>query len=365
MSTANFSPTSDAATTSAAEVPNHAVRAADAVMAIESMRTLRDDDAVRVTIEPQSDRRRLVVEKKRPDVYVHSTSCITGYPDDLIELILSIKGPAFLCDEILRDEDPEYIAKSLRLFMSSYFEPASLEGKRVLDFGCGSGASLGVLSRSYPKAAFVGIELSGDLLRIARHRVDFHGLANVDLHTSPAPNQLPADLGTFDVVLLNAVVEHLLPQERHELLPAIWRLVRPGGALLVRETPHRYFPIEVHTTSLPILNYLPDGMAMAMAKRFSRRVGSASTWADLLRRGIRGATVGEIRRHLTAAGEGRPIPTAPRFGDANDMIELWYRGEASITRSKRFAYKCARLLKAVTGLELPPWLSLAFFKPKS
>ena len=329
------------------------------------MKTLRDDDAVRVTIEPRDDSGRLlVIEKKRPDVYVHATSCVTGYPDDLIELILSIKGPAFLCDEILRDEDPEYVAKSLRLFMSSYFEPASLEGKRVLDFGCGSGASLGVLARNYPDAAFVGIELSAELLRIARRRVDFHELANVDLLTSPAPDQLPTNLGTFDVVLLNAVVEHLLPQERHELLPAIWRLVRPGGALLVRETPHRYFPIEVHTTSLPILNYLPDGMAMAMAKRFSRRVDPASTWTGLLRRGIRGATVGEIRRHLTAAGEGRPKPAPPRFGDAKDMIELWYRGEASVSRSKRFAYNGVRLLKAVTGLELPPWISLAFFKPE-
>lgn len=359
MSTVNFSPTSDAATTSAA---GHAV---DPASDVKAMRIFRDDDTVRVTIEPWDDRcRRLVVEKKRPEVYVHSASCVTGYPNDLIELILSVKGPAFLCDEIRRDEDPEYIAKSLRIFMSSYFDPASLAGKRILDFGCGSGASLGVLARNYPDATFVGIELSGELLRIARRRVLFHALANVNLHTSPAPNQLPADLGTFDVVLLNAVVEHLLPQERHELLPAIWHLVRPGGALLVRETPHRYFPIEVHTTSLPFLNYLPDGMAMAMAKRFSRRIDPASTWTGLLRRGIRGATVREIRRHLAAGGDGRPIPTAPRFGDAKDMIELWYRGEASISRGKRFAYKGARLLKAATGLELPPWISLAFVKPE-
>lgn len=46
-----------------------------------------------------------------------------------------------------------------------------MESVKVLDFGCGSGASTIILAKNFPKAKVVGIELLQDLVEIANARV--------------------------------------------------------------------------------------------------------------------------------------------------------------------------------------------------
>jgi hypothetical protein len=103
---------------------------------------------------------------------------------------------------------------------------------------------------------------------------------NAEFHTSPSPFELP-DLGRFDHIVLNAVWEHMLPAERPVLLPLLLDTLSSGGFLFVCETPHRWFPVETHTTHLPLINYLPAPLAHKTA-RLSDRVGD-ETWEELLR----------------------------------------------------------------------------------
>lgn len=42
---------------------------------------------------------------------------------------------------------------------------------RVLDVGCGTGALLKALSLAAPRARLAGVDLSGDMLTLARHRL--------------------------------------------------------------------------------------------------------------------------------------------------------------------------------------------------
>ena len=58
-------------------------------------------------------------------------------------------------------------------------------------------------------------------------------------------------------MMLSAVFEHVLPEERDPVLDMLWSVLRPGGVMVVDQTPHRWFPQESHTTALPFLNYLP------------------------------------------------------------------------------------------------------------
>ena len=76
-----------------------------------------------------------------------------------------------------------------------------------------------ILSRFFPKAEIVGIELEERLLTIARARRGFYGYKNVSFHISPSGSELPQDIGEFDLVILSAVYEHLLPTERREEFP--------------------------------------------------------------------------------------------------------------------------------------------------
>jgi hypothetical protein len=113
----------------------------------------------------------------------------------------------------------------------------------------------------------------------------------------------------------------------------------------------------MHTTGLPLINYLPDALAFAATKRFCKRLNGDEEWPALLRAGIRGATIGEILHVL--GGEAALLE--PKHGD---HIDLWHR-----KLSKRYApvkkaiWSALKALKPVAGIHLVPELTLAIRKP--
>ncbi len=321
------------------------------------------DGSVRVTPLP-SGRNRIVVEQKGASQPIKIAAWETAYNLELIKLILEAKGPAFLCDEIARDESPQYAGAALKWALLGYVGHEEFDGTRILDFGCGSGASTTMLARMFPTATVVGVDIEADLLAIARARAQFYGLTNVEFVLSEAGNALPAGLGRFDHVVLCAVYEHLLPNERAAVLPMLWEALRPAGVLFLRETPHRYFPIETHTTGgLPLINYLPDRAALWATRRFSRYWSNDVTWAQLLRGGIRGGTIREIKQLLRLRpGVARLLE--PSHIDIDDRIDLWYctTEKSKHGGSKDRMYVLLKAMKRITGVQFPPYLELAFRK---
>ncbi len=111
-----------------------------------------------------------------------------------------------------------------------------LAGKRVLDAGCGAGGFVEAMAAR--GAEVVGVEYMADKIREwqQRHpgddRVRQGDLAKLDF---------PDD--SFDVVLLNEVLEHV--PDDNLALREIARVLRPGGAFFLF-TPCRYYPIETH-----------------------------------------------------------------------------------------------------------------------
>src|SRR3954447_12384488 len=151
---------------------------------------LEDTDA-RVHVEPLDNGRSRVVVDAAPGAFVSKRECDTGYPQALIERILEVKGPAYLCDEIAREEDPQYLALFLRYGLLGFVPREEFSGARLLDFGSGSGASTVILSRMFPETEIVGVELEPDFVDIARRRADHYGLRNFDFLQSPDPGRLP------------------------------------------------------------------------------------------------------------------------------------------------------------------------------
>jgi hypothetical protein len=58
----------------------------------------------------------------------------------------------------------------------------------------------------------------------------------------------------------------------------VWSVLEPGGVLLVSQLPYRYYPIDRHTTGLPLINYLPRAVALRYAHARSRRISSDADW---------------------------------------------------------------------------------------
>ena len=325
---------------------------------VESLAITRDSNAPHVIVASlPSGKSKVVVEGGNTNVPMREWE--TSYPRWLIDRIVRAKGPAWTCDEIARDESPEYTAAALKWALLSYLGEDRFEGARILDFGCGAGASTVGLCRLFPSAQLVGIELEEHHLDVAKGRAEFYGFRNLEFMTSPSGVELPDGIGKFDHIVMSGVFEHLLPAERTALMPRLWAVLKPGGVLFLRETPNRYFPIETHTTGLPLLNYLPRWLVLKLVRQFGRD-NAPLKWDELLRRGIRGGSIPEIRKLLPEATLLRPT----RQG-MSDLIDLWYASvpKRRAGRAKGYVRAAAKVMKAV-GIECPPYLELALQKPR-
>jgi phosphatidylethanolamine/phosphatidyl-N-methylethanolamine N-methyltransferase len=102
-----------------------------------------------------------------------------------------------------------------------------LPGRNVLEVGVGTGLAL---PRYTPDKRIVGIDLSADMLALARRRVADLGLRNVDgLLEMDAEATEFAD-GQFDTAVAMFVAS-VVPNPRR-LLAELRRVVRPGGNIL-------------------------------------------------------------------------------------------------------------------------------------
>ncbi|HLA95561.1 MAG TPA: methyltransferase [Pyrinomonadaceae bacterium] len=323
-------------------------------------RSLKHPDGEVSISDVGNGRVKIEVHPNSETMFVPIRSCETSYPIDLIEKILQVKGVAWLCDEIDRDEDPNYVERLLLNDINAYFSTNYFAGKRILDFGCGSGASTAILARTFPESEIVGIELLDDLLEIARARQKHYGFENVTFLRSPEGSKLPDDIGDFDIAIMSAVYEHLLPAERKTILPSLWDLILPNGILFLNQTPNRLFPFELHTTMLPLINYLPDGLTHAVTRKFSKRIDPEDSWESLLRQGIRGATVREIISNLPNNAK----LLEPSQKGLSDRIDLWFLNTNPNQKRtlKLVARSVMKGLKAVTGISVVSDLSLAIRK---
>ncbi len=175
----------------------------------------------------------------------------------------------------------------------------------VLDFGCGTGSSLVVLGEMANGGTLTGIDVDRRGIQIAALRVRHHGLADRAVLQAIEPVQKPGDLPfaseSFDFILANGVLEHVVPfSTRPAVILEMWRLLRPGGLLYLTETPNTLWPIDRHTTGLPFIPWLPSGVAA----RIAVAAGRHRKGADFDARGRRGMTYWGVVRPLRRARLG-------------------------------------------------------------
>jgi 2-polyprenyl-3-methyl-5-hydroxy-6-metoxy-1,4-benzoquinol methylase len=296
-------------------------------------------------------------------IRVPRTDIVTDYPLELIEEIFAQKGTGFTIDEIGRDATDNDAQLDVRYSVLSYLpDELLLQPLRILDYGCGAGSSTLALGRLFPHAHIVAVDFIENSLRLARLRQQHYRLDNAEFLQVPSSGHWRQRSG-FDLVFLNAVYEHLLPAERPAVLATMWTMLQPGGTLLLNQTPHRWFPIETHTSGLPLLNYLPAPLARWAQIKLSWRSFGTETWEQMLRRGIRGATVSEILGNIRRVDRGATL--LKPFRIAGSWAGIWYAAKQCRPPSGRLARVIAltgRFADA-TGLPLSPYISIAVRKP--
>jgi len=146
-----------------------------------------------------------------------------------------------------------------RLAMMRRYAP--LEGRRVLDVGCGMGMYTSAFLRYTPYV--FGVEIEADRVLEARTRT--RGIARAVGETLPFVDN------TFDVIFSHEVLEHVADDRlcAREMV----RVVRPGGQIVIF-VPNRAYFFETHGIywrgvyhfgNKPLVNWLPDALRNRLA----------------------------------------------------------------------------------------------------
>ena len=157
---------------------------------------------------------------------------------------------------------PSYLwrtGQERRLEMVRKYVP--LEGKKILDVGCGIGTYLRAFKRFTDD--LYGVEIDAKRAEEAKK-------VTPNISVAPA-EKLPFRAGTFDVLFSNEVLEHV--EDDRKASEDSVRVLKPGGHL-VTFVPNRFFPFETHGFyfrgryifgNIPLINYLPNFLRNKLA----------------------------------------------------------------------------------------------------
>ena len=106
-------------------------------------------------------------------------------------------------------------------------------GGRIIDVGCGPGATALVLAERFPNSQVLGVDLSEPLLRIATQHAQDAAMGERVRFEKVDAHELPYDDDSFDVALtLNTV--HLVT-DPVRTLNEIERVLAPGGFVFIAD----------------------------------------------------------------------------------------------------------------------------------
>jgi SAM-dependent methyltransferase len=170
---------------------------------------------------------------------------------------------------------PSYVwryGQDRRLALIDRYAP--LAGPRILDVGCGIGTYVEKLRQFSDQVYGIDIEVERVLEGGRR-------LPNLLVAAAESPPFTP---GSFDVILLHEVLEHV--QDDRQVVREAHRLLTPGGRMVIF-APNRLYPFETHGIywrgsyrfgNFPLVNYLPHVLRQRLCPHVR-----AYTGADLRR----------------------------------------------------------------------------------
>ncbi len=112
----------------------------------------------------------------------------------------------------------------------SYHLLGDVTGKRIVDFGCGSGANTLLLTGR--NAHVWGVDISEDLIRLASRRLEVNGRPGDAQFMVGSAHDLPFPGDSIDIVFGIAILHHL---DLKLVSREVYRVLRPGGRAIFQE----------------------------------------------------------------------------------------------------------------------------------
>ena len=305
------------------------------------MESIVSGERARMKITDLGDRRRVELVGRLHTYENGSTSSVvfeTPYSEAFLRLVVRSKSIEFLKDEIDREAEPNYLREPMRRLLGRFLDLERLGACDVLDYGCGGAASSVTLARILPRARITGIDVSPNTIEIGRARLRELGMEDrIEIRLTSPDGPLPFEAERFDIVLCDGVLEHIPRRRRAHYLGEIWRVMRRGGHLFIRETPNRLFPFEGHTSRLPFVHWLPLALAGAIVRALSPNKLRACSNANLAEDGFIGVTYSEVLRCIRAGGGVPTDLTRSNPACVDDFFHFW------LVREHRPLHRTAKL----------------------
>ncbi len=108
-----------------------------------------------------------------------------------------------------------------------------LETAKILELGCASGGNLIPMAINYPKAKFVGVDLSAAQTQTGKDQIKDLGLKNIEIKTASITDIDKKSYGEFDYIICHGVISWVPEEVRGAIFRVCSELLTPTGVAYI------------------------------------------------------------------------------------------------------------------------------------
>lgn len=247
-----------------------------------------------------------------------------------------------------------------------------LEGTTAIEVGSGTGSATLAFA---PRVQHIHCyDIASRSIEAAQNCLDYFSVRNVSFENElfdPQCRFVTAGLQA-DVVLLIAVLEHMTFPELETTLRLAWDTLKPGGILVVAETPNRLSLTDYHTSFLPFFHWLSPELKL-LYLNCSPRQQLVDEMSDLRTKEPNAAALSLVRwgggisfhefeivlgkdfhNYIIATGhEDIILPIVPRFYDDDVLLRIFRKLDLKVSPAFARWYLYFVAKKSPSTLALP------------
>ncbi len=166
-----------------------------------------------------------------------------------------------------KDENAAHLHVDKRLIREKF----NMDGKKVLDFGCGMGGMSLWYATNF-KCQVHGIDIDRHHIKIANDLKAKHKVENVQFEVRNVLDK-PIE-GKYDFIVMNDVAEHIQLPILKAIFHELGKNLAENGSIYVSYPPWRspYASHVQHIVGIPWCQFLPEGVLLKMIEKNNRPI---------------------------------------------------------------------------------------------